>query len=103
MADFVTIKIKDTVYKLKKSFRGLYLFEEMTGIPVPEMADTTGNMLKMFYCLLQGANKDTFLYSFDDFLDVLDDNENIVEDFNKYMISLSSPIQEQKKVPKKKR
>lgn len=99
--DYIVIKINSIEFKLKKSFRGLMLFEEITGTSVTEMEENTSNMLKMFYCLLKGANKDSFNLSFDEFLTYLDDNESIVEDFNNYMIALANP-QEQKKIPRKK-
>lgn len=100
--DYIDIIINGVKYKLKKSFRGLMLFEEMTGTPVTEMQENTGNMLKMFYCLLKGANKDIFILTWDEFIDYLDTNEDIVQDFNNYMVSLATPQPEQKKTIKKK-
>lgn len=93
----IEIRINGIAYKLKQSFRGLMLFEEMTGTSVSVMEESTGNMIKMLYCLLKANNRELFKWSFDEFIDVLDDNPEILTTFSNYLVSLQGKAKEEVK------
>ena len=84
----ITIKIQDKEYIVKQGFGSLMLFEEMTGKNVFEVNESISDMIKLFYCYLKARNKDTFLFSFDEFVNILDDNQEIFTEFYGYLKSL---------------
>lgn len=81
----IHIEILGKNYKLKQNFRALLLYEEMTGQNAFKAGDNIKNHLQMFYCLLKGANRDSFTYEFDEFVDVLDEHQEIFPNFEKYL------------------
>jgi hypothetical protein len=84
----VKFKIGSEQFVIKQTFRALLLFEEMND---REYNDTKLNdQFKMLFCLLKAANKETFKYSFDDFLTILDDNQDSVQKFFEYLNSLAA-------------
>ncbi len=96
------IKINGVEYKIKQSFRALMLFEEMTGKSVYQMDQTLNDVIKLFYCIIKANNRNIFNFSFDEFIDTIDDNPDSVELFNDYLLStVEQPIEKDK--PKKKR
>jgi len=86
-----------TEYQIKQSFRALMYFEEMQGKQYTE-SQKISDQLAMMYCILKAANKETFKYSFDEFIDLIDDNQDQVE---KFFNSLVKPEQQSKKKVKK--
>lgn len=86
----ITIKILGINYIIKQGFGSLMLFEEMTGKNVFELNESITDMTKLFYCYLKARNKDTFLFSFDEFVNILDDNQEIFTEFYGYLKSLQS-------------
>jgi len=90
--DSITIKIKDVEYIIKKSYRSLMLFEEKSGRGIDQMKDNVQDLLLLFWCILKANNKTTFLYSFDEFIDVLDDEPDSVEVFNSFLIDQAEKV-----------
>jgi hypothetical protein len=84
MKEAITIKIEGRDFVIKRSFRALMLFEEMTGRMVDNIHENVTDVMKLFYCFLKGGNKD-FEYSYDEFIDLVDNNEGIFEDFSQYL------------------
>jgi len=81
----ITIKINELEYIIKQSFRALMLFEEMTEKTVNEMTESVADILKLFYCILKGNNLTTFKYSFDEFLDTIDEQPEVFTQFTEYL------------------
>lgn len=92
----IKIKIGEKEYKIRQSFRALLLFEELSGKDVSDIKDSVTDILKLFYCILKANNKDTFNYTFDEFIDLIDENYESVDVFSKFLTELNNE-------PKKKR
>jgi len=86
MIDSITIKLKEQDYIVKKSFRALMLFEENSGRGIDEMKETVNDLLLLFWCMLKANNKQTFHYTFDEFIDVIDESPDSIEIFNNYLL-----------------
>ena len=97
----VKIKIGETVYNIKQSFRALMIFEEITGKNISMANDSVSDILMMFYSLLKGNNKD-FEFSFENFVELIDDNPESVEAFTDYLNNLSKEQTKEQKSTKKK-
>lgn len=82
------IKLNEKEYILKQSFRSLLMFEEMTGKNITNINDSLTDTLKLFYCMLKASNE--FDYTYDQFVDIVDSNENSVDSFTNYLIELNS-------------
>ena len=92
-----TITINGKQLKVKQSFRSLMLFEEMTQRSVYKMNETVNDTVTLFYCILKGNNKELFTYSFDQFVDLLDDSPEYFDQFNMYLLSSAEPAAKQTK------
>lgn len=79
-----TITIKDKEYKIKYSIRALFIFEQITGKPFK--IETLLDNYIFFYSMILANNKDEVL-DWNDFLDALDDNPNLLEEMNEVVIS----------------
>lgn len=81
------------------------LFEEMTEKTVNEMNDSVNDILKLFYCILKANNLETFKFSFDEFLDVIDEQPEVFTHFTEYLQEQAKGQQpaEQKKIVVKKK
>jgi len=94
----VKVTIKDKEYNLKAhSYRALFMFEEMTGKQITDIS-TLKDQITLLYCLFKGNNKD-FELSFDDFIDVIEEDESIFQKF----VELNDEAPVQKKSPRKKK
>jgi len=82
------ITINGKKYKVKQSFRALLYFEEMTGKSHERIEENMTDVMTLFYCILKGANKE-FSFSFYDFVDVIDANPSVFEDFTNYLTGLA--------------
>lgn len=91
----VSIEIKGIEYKLRQSFRTFLIFEEETGKQVGDISTMKDNIM-LIYCTFKGCNKN-FIYSFDEFLDILDENNEIFEIFNKLNLQDAEDNTEKKK------
>ena len=94
----VKIKIKDVEYTLKESTRSLLKFEELTKKSVGELNTTFTDNVTLLYCMLFGSNRNTFKYTYDEFIDVLDEGDTL-EMFNEFLTSQKK--ENKKKVMKK--
>lgn len=92
----IKIKIGAVEYQIRQSFRALMLFENLTGKPVSESKDSVNTLMLMFYCILKSNNKD-FEYSFETFVDLIDDNSDSIEVFSNYLQGLNKPEKTKKK------
>lgn len=76
------ITIKDKIYKLKYTLRALFIYEQITG-KVFEMKTITDEYL-FFYCLLLANNPDTSL-SFDELIDSMDEDMNLMLQYREFL------------------
>ena len=102
MLDSIKIKIKDDELIIKKSYRALMLFEEMSGKAIDQMKVSVSDIMLLFYCILKACNKDKFNHTFDEFIDILDENPNYMEPFQKYLVEEGKKVEKTsvKKKPK---
>lgn len=96
------IKIGESVYNIKQSFRALMIFEEITGKNINNANDSVTDILTMFYSLIKGNNK-YFEFSFEQFVELVDDNPESVEAFTDYLNNLSKEQTPEQKPTKKKK
>lgn len=96
-----TIKFNGTELVLKQSFRSLMQFETMTGKYATEVNQSIGDLTKLLYCMLSANNKDAFKYTYDEFIDLLDTNESVINDFGAYLVEQGKQAQAQSEVKKK--
>lgn len=97
----IVIKIGGIEYLIKQSFRSLIMFEKLASKKINEVNDNVTDIVLLFYCILSGCNK-TFVYTFEEFLDILDENPESIEVFTNYLESQAQPIEETKKKQTKK-
>ena len=76
--------IKDKEYKLKYTLRALFIYEQITG-KVFRLQTITDEYL-FFYCILAANNPDMNL-TFDDLIDAIDEDLNIMVQFQNFMKS----------------
>lgn len=99
------VKIKDRDVELKYSLRSIMLYENIQKKSfAPE---TTTDVLVFMFCVLVGSDKDLQL-DFNEFLDMIDDNPNLVVEFSNWLVAETtknnqlSPDDEKKKLKKDK-
>ena len=88
---------------LKNSMRTILIYEELTGKDISEIK-TTKDYLYFLYATLCGCNRESFKYSWDEFIDMVDINPQLPVDFNEFNSTpemIETPIEEIKKVKKK--
>ena len=74
-----TIKINDKEYKVKYTIRALFIYEQITGKPFA--INTLMDNYIFFYSLILANNLDDVL-EWDTFIDALDEDNSIYEQFN---------------------
>ena len=80
------IKINKKNYILKaQSYRAMFLFEDITGKSAAEVK-TVQDQITYIYCILNASNKD-FEYNLEEFIDILDEDNSVVEEFAKLVTS----------------
>lgn len=79
------IKIKENTYTIKYGFRSLMIYENLTG----ESFQPNGlnSLLTLFYACLMAGNKDATI-EFNDFVDELDEQPEILTEFSNYIVSV---------------
>lgn len=87
----IKIKIGENEFIIKQSFRSLMMFEEMTGRNVNQLNDSLNDLMTLLYCMLKAANRMNFTYTYDEFIDLIDENPEIPVLFNDYLLSNSKP------------
>lgn len=77
-----TVTIKGTEYRLKYSLRNYLVYEQITGVSFTP--DKTLNIYTLFFCVLL-TNNDSFKLRFDEFMDALDEDQQIFLDFGSWL------------------
>ena len=101
MENSTTIKINGVNFKVKQSFRALMKFEEMTGRSVYKINESINDVMTLLFCILSANNRETFKFSFDEFIDLIDNNPTVIDDFNAYLLTVAADVTEE--TPSKKK
>lgn len=80
----MTIKIHDREIKLKYSFRSILLYENITGKSFNPV--TTTDTLIFMYSVIMASDKE-ISFTFDEFMDMIDDNPKLVVEFSEFIAS----------------
>lgn len=78
----MTITIKEQEYNIKYTLRSIFLFEEITGKHFD--VKTTLDEYIFFYSLIMANNKDMQL-TFDEFIDVIDEEPTLIKTFADFL------------------
>jgi hypothetical protein len=95
------ITIKGEEFLLKNTTRALLKFEEITEKSVAELNENITDTMALFYCMLYGANRNTFKYTYDEFIDLVDDDQSSLDMFSNFLLSQAKEGMNKKKVMKK--
>jgi len=80
-----TITLNGIEYVVKQSFRSLMKFEEMTKKSVSEMSTSIADLITLLYCILSSNNRETFKFTYDEFVDVIDESPDTINQFSQYL------------------
>lgn len=78
----MTLKIKDKEIELKYSFRGFFIFENIMGRSF--QPNTTTDILVFFYSVIMASDKELD-FPFDEFLDMVDDQPELIVKFSEFI------------------
>lgn len=78
------IKIKDIEYKLKYTLRALFIYERITGKSF-QFEGLYSEYLLFFSTLV--ANNENFTITFDEFIDICDEDPKLFNEFRKWLVS----------------
>ncbi len=93
--EMITLKISGVPYTIKKTFRSLLLFEQMTNKSINDSSENLTDIIVLFYCIVKASNKN-FEKTYDEFIDLIDEKPEILSEFSKYLLSLNEPSTEKK-------
>ena len=91
-ANTMKIHILGRDIELKATFRTYIIFENITGKSF-QQPSTLADVLTFFYATILGSAKTTDI-SFDDFLDFIDENPNIVTEFSEWVAGSNAVVEE---------
>lgn len=80
----MTIKIKDKEVTLKYSFRCFFIFENIMNRSF--QPNTTTDVLVFFYSTIMASEKNLD-FNFDEFLDMVDENPELLAEFSEFITS----------------
>jgi hypothetical protein len=75
LSDLKRVKVGDKEYSVKITVRSMIDYEALTGESIVKF-EGTDKLIKFFYCTAKAGAKsagETFTYSYDEFLDAIDD------------------------------
>lgn len=78
----MTIQIKDKEVTLKYSFRCFFIFENIMNRSF--QPNTTTDVLVFFYSTIMASDKNLD-FNFDEFLDMMDENPQLLVDFSEFI------------------
>ena len=91
-ANNMKVQILGRDIELKATFRAYIIFENITGKSFQQLS-TLADVLTFFYAPILGSAKTTDI-SFDDFLDFIDENPNIVTEFSEWIAGSNAVVEE---------
>ena len=86
----VIIELEGKQYALKQSFHALMEFEKVSGKDAFEVTASMKDTVMMFFAMLKAANRMTFNYSFDQFLDILDRSPYHLAEYKDFLLMVSA-------------
>lgn len=89
----LTIQLGGKQYKIKKTYRSLLLYEEETGKLISEMKQSIKDLLILFYCIIKANN--TIDFTFTQFIDMIDNEPQIMDNFNNYLVDSATTIKDE--------
>lgn len=95
----ITVKFGGKEFILKKTMSAMLVYEQLTGKKISELTDSITDLMTLFYCILKAKNKE-FTYSFEEFIDLVDESLDQFEVFANYLGEETKGLPKQK--PKKK-
>ena len=78
----MTLKIKDREVNLKYSFRSFFIFENIMNRSF--QPNTTTDILVFFYSVIMASDKNLD-FQFDEFLDMVDENPELIVKFSEFI------------------
>lgn len=90
--NIMKVQILGRDIELKATFRAYIIFENITGKSFQQLS-TLADVLTFFYATILGSAKTTDI-SFDDFLDFIDANPNVVTEFSEWMAGSNAVVEE---------
>ena len=90
--NIMKVQILGRDIELKATFRAYIIFENITGKSFQQLS-TLADVLTFFYATILGSAKTTDI-SFDDFLDYIDANPNVVTEFSEWMAGSNAVVEE---------
>jgi hypothetical protein len=97
--NYIKIAFGNKEYKVGPSSRGIILVEEAFGCGIDEVKETYGNICKVFYYLLKACNQESFTLTFEEFLDLIDEHNEALQEFNDFLVKVNSEKKPEKKRP----
>ena len=79
----LTVKIKDKEIELKQTLRSLIMYENITDKAFEPK--TFQDILTFLYCIVLTSSKDYTLITFDEFIDFIDENHQVLSDMTKWL------------------
>ena len=83
------IALNGKTYRLKYTLRGLFVYEQIAGVPFSP--EKTLNVFLLIFCFLIVNNED-FSMSFEKFMDILDDEPETVKNIFAWMAEETARI-----------
>lgn len=80
----MTVKINGKDVELKWTFRSMIYYENIQGKSFSPTSTT--EVLVFLYCCILASEKD-LIFTFDDFLDMVDENPQLIVDFSQFIES----------------
>lgn len=95
----MNITIGEKTIELKQTMRSLLIYENIKGEGFNP--STLENLLTFFYSCVIASSKD-YSIQFDEFMDVLDENPSLFEDFTNWLVEINDNQETIKKKSNKK-
>lgn len=88
----IKIKIKVEEFKVYKTNMSIIDFELMAKKNISDLNDSFTDNMMLFFCMVKNANRQTFKYTFEEFMDLIDENDDNIKIFNNYTNSLVKEV-----------
>jgi hypothetical protein len=93
------IKLSGNEYIIKQNFKSMKVFEQVAGKKIQNVDDSITDTLTVFYSMIKANNPVD--WSLDDFIEVLDSNDNSFNSFTDFLIDVQNETEIEPEVKKK--
>lgn len=83
-----TLVIDGKEFKLKNSFGVIMEFEKLSKKKASNMDDSISDIVTLCYATLHYNNPVEFIYTFDQFISIIDNDNAIIQNFTSYLLEL---------------